>query len=514
MDLSFEKGWDFFINNSSIYASQIESIDWIKNINKEITSLENSINALGRNNQNTDIATLKGFAAEEWHAGTFNINAALNKSTNRATVLEGDRHILGSPDVRIDTKNGFIDNGLKYYKNGVKSAKAQSISFHERYMEYLSKGNDVSFKDYMKQNGFEKLDIDTILDDPLYKGQFRVIPSDQFKDAVEFLEEKIKSESVKRPEQVERYKDTLKMLKTKISDNEGNESIELSRKESEKLARLSKKDDFDAKEFGLSTEELISNEKIIKDSLKAGVNAAVLSMVLQLGPELYKTIEYLRQNGEIDIDQVKESGFKVINSGTESFIKGVISCAITMACESGKFGEQLKNPKYSPIISMATVLTINVIKDSFEVARGTMTKGTLVDNLVRDSISTATSLGLGVLGQHVIPVPVLGYLVGSFVGSIIGNYVFEGTKSMALSFCIENGCTLFGIVEQNYKLPEDVINQMGIETFDYEKIDYDKLESESFEFDKIDFDTVTPDSIDIHILRRGVIGVNIIGYTN
>jgi hypothetical protein len=163
---------------------------------------------------------------------------------------------------------------------------------------------------------------------------------------------------------------------------------------------------------------------------------------------------------------------------------------------------------------MATVLTINVIRDSFEVARGTMTKSTLVDNLVRDSISSTISMGIGIVGQHVIPVPVLGYLVGSFVGSIVGNYVFEGTKNMALSFCIENGCTLFGIVEQNYKLPEEIINQMGIKLFDYEKIDYEKIDSESFEFDRIDFDTIVPDSLDIHILRRGVIGVNIIGYTN
>ena len=51
---------------------------------------------------------------------------------------------------------------------------------------------------------------------------------------------KIAEEGSKRPEQVERYRETLKLLKDRISDNHGNESIPLSEEDAKKLAQLAK----------------------------------------------------------------------------------------------------------------------------------------------------------------------------------------------------------------------------------------------------------------------------------
>lgn len=57
--------------------------------------------------------------------------------------------------------------------------------------------------------------------------------------------------------------------------------------------------------------------------------------------------------------------------------------------------------------------------------------------------------------------------------------------------------TMFGLVEQDYTLPKEIIEQMGIETFEYESFQYDTFE---------------PDTLDITFLRRGVIGILKVGY--
>ena len=75
------------------------------------------------------IDTLKGDVAEFWHAGTFNINAAINSSKNRVQV---DRsHDFGSAD--ITGINFDAEFGLKYYKNGASSAEQQAKSIFQRF---------------------------------------------------------------------------------------------------------------------------------------------------------------------------------------------------------------------------------------------------------------------------------------------------------------------------------------------------------------------------------------------
>ena len=77
-----------------------------------------------------------------------------------------------------------------------------------------------------------------------------------------------------------------------------------------------------------------------------------------------------------------------------------------------------------------------------------------------------------------------------------------------MSFCIDTGFTMFGLVKQDYTLPEDVLEYIGIDVFQYEKF----LQKEGFaplNFNRRKFEA---DTLEIHILRRGVIGVSEIGY--
>lgn len=263
--------------------------------------------------------------------------------------------------------------------------------------------------------------------------------------------------------------------------------------------------------MGLTTEELIKYDYIIQQAFKAGLTAATISVVLKVAPEIIKAIDYLMKNGEINAEQFKKIGFASVTGGAEGFIRGSVSAAITASCKAGLLGEALKSVDPT-IVGTVTVLTMNVIKNAFQVALGKKTRTQLSGELVRDMYISACSLIGGGISQTFIEVPVLGYMIGSFVGSIIGSFTYNIGYKAVVSFCVDSGFTMFGLVEQDYTLPKEIIEQMGIETFEYESFQYDTFEPEGFSFDTFETDTFEPDTLDITFLRRGVIGVSKVGY--
>ena len=510
MTRGFSDGYNFFQKTAGAVVSSFEGGSfgtdraiYVGSVEDEITKLEDSINKFF--GDNTPIKQLKGDVAEFWHAGTFNINAATNESAHRALVDRSNE--FGSVDVSSNFGKSF---GLKYYSTAVDSAKQQAKSIFERFKEYEHNGGKDSLDKYLSDRHYTSEDV---LNDPIYSGQIRVIPTDQLKSAAKWLEDKIKTEGVKRPDQVKRYQDTLNLLRDRISDNDGNESIPLSKEDAEKLAGLAKEGKFNAKEFAdISAPELLNMEMLVKASLKAGMSAAVISLVLKVGPEIFKSVDYLIKNGEIEAEQFKKVGFAAVTGASEGFVRGSVAAAITTCCKAGAFGIALKeiNPG---VIGTIVAMTMNTMKNAYQVSIGKKTRTEMSTVLIRDMIVSASSLTLGAVGQVVLhELPVVGYLLGSFVGSVVGTFIYNAGYKAALSFCTETGVTLFGLVEQDYKLPDDIIKEMGLETFEFETFTTETFEPESFAFDTFETESIQPDSLGITMLRRGVIGVSKIGY--
>lgn len=107
----------------------------------------------------------------------------------------------------------------------------------------------------------------------------------------------------------------MKLLKDRISDNQGNESIPLSEEDAKKLAQLAKEGKINPEDWGLNTEELIRAEYILKQAFKAGLTAATISIVLRIAPEIVNAIKYLIENGEVDEEQFKKIGFAALKGG-------------------------------------------------------------------------------------------------------------------------------------------------------------------------------------------------------
>lgn len=523
MAIDFREGFDFFQKNAgSVFGAEMASEFGISTVNyvEELTTLEDSINAF--EGYHTPSAQLKGDVAEFWHAGTFNTNAALNDSANRAIVNRSND--FASVDVSLKSGEDF---SLKYDGSGIDSAKQQAASVFQRFKEYQSHGGKDTFDQYLSKRNYSD---ESVLNDPIYSGQFRVIPKDQMEEAANWLSRKIATESAKRPDQVERYQDTLNMLRNKLSDSNGNESIPLSKEEAQRLADLAKEGKFKAEDFGLTSQE----EMIVKEALKDGLTAAAITMILKVAPEIYRAIEYLIENGEVDSEQFKKIGFAAVSGAGEGFIRGTVAAAISYCCKTGMLGDPMKN--VSPgVIGVVVALTMNTMKNSFLVAIGKKSRNELSYELIRDMFvsggalagsllgKTAGATVGGVVGTYIggpagvvaaKTLSVVGSLLGSFIGSVAGTFAFNTVYKTAISFCVDTGITLFGIVDQDYKLPDDVIEQIGLATFDYEKFSQDTFEPDTFKFDSFDVETIVPENIGINVMRRGVIGVTKIGYVD
>ncbi len=500
--VGFAEGYEFFARHASESVGVDLSADYVNSVSSEIEAFVDGVSRF--KGVNTDIEQLKGDIAEFWHAGTFNMKAAAKGSSHRVKV---DRsHDFASPDITgVNFESEF---GLKFSKDPIKNAKDQSKSVFEAYSNYKSEGGKESFDEYLRNRGYQD---DSVIHDPIYSGQIRIIPANQLEKATKWLKRKIAEVETSRPEQAARYKETLALLDDRLRDNIGNESIPLTEEDAKKLAELAKKYGIDPSEWNLTTEELIKFEYLIKEAFKAGLTAAMITAVLRTAPEVVNAIKYLIDYGELNEEDFKHIGFAALNGGTEGFVRGAVSAAITTAIKSGKLGMVLKSVDPS-VIGVVTVIAFDAMKNAYKVACGEMSRYEMANELIRDMFVSTCALIAGGFTQSIISIPLLGFMIGNFAGSLVGSFAYSAAYKPVLSFCIDTGFTMFGLVNQDYQLPEDVLKEIGIEVFEYEKYEFERFEPIRFEYEHFEYERFEPIKIDVLFLRRGVIGINEVGY--
>jgi len=504
---SFKEGYDNFVRVNGANVGAVHGDVYVSNIENEIEKLREEIIALKDKKGNIKNDFLKGFAAEEWHEGTYNINSALEGKSVRINAPDDN----GIADI-------FLPDGekiqIKYYKTGGDSAKAQSISIYEHYKSNHPDSDltpEQIAEIYNKKHG-----TDLSPHDPYYSGQIRLIPIEQMEKAKDFLEKQISKESITRPELAKKYQEALDNLTDRVK-GDGVESIPLTEEESKELARLIKEGGFDPADFGISTEDLIDINYIMEQAFKAGLSAALVSLVLKVAPEICGIIYKLIQDGEIDADDFKRIGFAAVKGSADGYIRGTVAAALTISCRSGLLGSTLKaaNPT---VIGAVVALTMNTIQNACLMAFDKMNKFEFSERCAQDLIVTACALGMGYASAAALSTmftpatAVIGYMIGSFVGSVIGVFVYKGVYSCVLSYCVDSGCTFFGLVGQDYTLPLDVLKKLGIKVVEAKKVVPKQITIKRIEPRKIVPKLIEPQRVSITVLRRGVIGVNCIGY--
>lgn len=467
-------GWDFY---SKLVGSDIASRLGDAYVDKVESEIEKLVNELISLKSGQTDAQLGGFVAEHWHAGTFNINAIASGSTHRAFTL-------GS------TEYGSVDIGTNFGKNI--SSKYMSTAEQSLVQQALYNRN---------------------LEVPKYLGQERLIPSDQIEEASGIVTRRVAKNVLTRPEIAESYNDAGKNLIDRVSD--GNiESNPLTKKDSTDIARDIKNDELDVNKYGVNTENAIKTEYIIQNAIKAGATTAVITMALQVTPELIKVINHLVKTKQLDLQQVKKLGLTAITSSAEGFLRGSISCALLIAMESGKFGAMFKNVNPTVLASVVSIV-LETVKNSILVASGRMSKREMgmkfVDSVVISAgFMACMSIG-GKIGALIgFQAPIVGYIIGSLLGCTVAT-LYQIGKNKLISICIDTGFTCFGLVEQNYELPEEYIKELGIDIAIVNRAIVNTTHVNLVEVNRAELNQTKP-VIVYKTLKRGLIGVNKVGY--
>lgn len=472
-----QQGWAFATEILGADVAANMGASYVDAIEQAIKQLEDNIN--NHQYRNLGIGQLQGYVLEEWGSGTFNVDAAAADSADRAAVLHSTAK--DSVDIQLDSGKAY---SAKSYVTAEKTAKAQARFTPET-------GNSS------------------------YKGQGRLVPSDQLTDARAAAHREALRNQPIRSEVSEAYAETETELTDTIKNEEGISSRSASRKELEEIAKESKDKSFYAEEHGVSVESAIKTEYLLKQALKAGYTAAAVTVAVQLAPEIYKAIDFLIKHGELDVQQIKKMGTKGISAGAEGFLRGSVSSSLKIMCDAGVLGEAFKgiNPT---VLGTVVALVMQTVKNSILVAAGKMTTkqmgSAFVDTVV---VSGGYLIGAhigGIIGQSLgFELPVVGYLLGSLIGTSFCVLYNIGKKKL-ISFCVDTGFTCFGLVEQNYELPEEVMNELGVETIPIPRTQIDRVEIPRAHARTTDINKTDYETIDITVLRRGVIGVNRIGY--
>lgn len=495
-----KEGYTFAIKNQAAAYSAEAGREYVRHIQEAIDILTEDMNRF--KGFQTSSSMLQGDLAEFWHADTFNINAAINESSYKAYVNRS--HGLGSPDV---TLNDGTQIGLKYYYSAMASANAQAKSYFQRFCEYKASSGQttLTMDQYLTENGIKE---EVLRTDPIYSGQIRLIPSDQYEAAVEYLKWKIQKELMTRPEEAKRYQETLDLLTSNIKVSDGTKSVELSRETSQKMADLAKDGKFDPSEFGITTGELMIFSHALKEGVKAGTSAAVITMILKMAPHLYQCLEKLIRDGQLDEEKIYDLGFAALTGAGQGFMRGFVAGTIVTACKTGICGAALKSMNPS-IVGALTAIFIQSMEDSFRVVKGDMTQHEFVANLSKNIFVSSCGIGVG-FALSMITICPFAYLLGNFVGSFVGSFAYIAVDKAFISFAVYSGWTFFGVVKQNYILPDNVIEELGIDLFDYEKMFFEEYQFDKFNFEELSLDEYIPDFISI--IRRGVIGIHQVGY--
>ena len=473
----FQDGWEFSVKIMGVNFGSYMGENYVNAVEDAIKQLEDNIN--NHSYRNLEINKLQGFMQEEWHTGSFNVDAVASGSEYRAEAIHST--LKNSVDIQI-TRQGEVvaDYSAKSYADGAKSAVQQALLNPETRRAR-------------------------------YEGQDRLVPMDQLSDAKSEAHHRALNNQEKRPDVSEAYAETEQKLTDKLTSDDGTSSKPANRKDYERMASKSKSQTYSAKDDGVTVKDAIKSDYLLKQAFKAGYTTAAITVALQLAPEIFKAIDYLIKQGELNIDDLRESGKKGISAGAIGFIRGSIASSFMIMCQSGKLGETLKS--CSPgTLGLIVSLVMQTVENCILVALGKMTPRQMGDAFADMVVMSSGHILGGIIGQAIAPaLPVIGYMLGSLVGASCC-VVYNIVKKKLISFCVDTGFTCFGLVEQNYELPEELLNEHGVETISIPLIQIETVEISRASIDIVKIERTEYETIHFTVLRRGVIGVNKVGY--
>ncbi|MDP3277121.1 MAG: hypothetical protein Q8Q09_18155 [Deltaproteobacteria bacterium] len=370
-------------------ATQQGSMDganYADSVQQSIDACSRLLNEVAGRYRDNTLPSLKGFLAEAFHVGTFNVDATRQGLEGVHASLIGDN---GAIDLVVQTGSDSSPYQVKYWKSAADTAKEASH--------------------------------------PQYDGMGKIGPSDQIADAREEALRRATRIEGHRPEQAAHLRHTAEHISGRI-DAGGAHSRALSHEESMRLAREGRHGTVDVRDHGVTIDKMVEPLDVAREAAAAGVSAMALSAALAAAPHI---IDSLRKayNGDpararAALETAAREGVQGAGAG---FIRGAVAAGVQIACRTGALGEAARAATPG-IVGASTAVVLRALVDAYKLSQGQITAVQFADRTAGGCAAGMAGMYGAAAGQVLIPIPVVGALVGSFVGSTLGSLGYDGIK--------------------------------------------------------------------------------------
>lgn len=369
------------------FAGAVEAGKWVDGVESATDQAAADMRAIAAQYQGVDPHYLKGFLAEAWHAGTFNIDAARRQVEEHARRLA--LNLLGSPDIQVQGPSGSTDFQLKFYRSPEATAKA--------------------------------------LSEPQYGGHGKVAPSDQV-DGIRAAAEHLAAKNAPtRPAQSAQYADTRDHVSGVVSGDKA-ASDGLSHSDALAMAKEVKRGEFDPASHGLRIEDQVGFGDVAAQAAQAGAMAAMLGAGSAAVPYVARALKQLVQEGAVDPQLLRDGAWATAKGGAQGAVRGAVAAGIVAAAGAGMLGEAMKTVS-PPVIGAVVAVALSTAVDAVALHRGDITPEEFGRRMTTNSIVAAAGTAGAVAGQMLIPVPYLGAIIGGLVGSAVGSVAASGVSA-------------------------------------------------------------------------------------
>jgi len=355
---------DFLNLNSTI---GISSVMGEKTVNQWVGAADNFTQLMNDTIQrHGNNPNAHGFIAEAFHTGSYNYDSFLKNSSAKATI--GPPNHLTS-DVRVTDSTGQIhDHQLKYYKTP--NSTMNSIS------------------------------------DPKYDGVGKVVPQDQIND-IKYGAQKA-SENVRNIDQGNSYSQTAGNASDRIAvDNV--QSKPLSYDESRRIQNN-----------GFYTNQEVFkqfNSELLTKTLGGSLQASGIAILVSAG---FDTVGYYLKNKK-DIhsfeDFCKGAGKEIYSNRKKTITAGAtafVSYFSYSILRTGAFGLSTPVAANPALVGAITAFAIRTLVSFYDYKKGKITKSKFQNDTINGTVVTTGA----VLGSVLIPIPIIGTIVGTTVASL------------------------------------------------------------------------------------------------
>ena len=444
----------------------IATDDYVERVEEAIERFQNSVVSVTDNAKSIDFA--KGDAAEMWHAGTANIDAV--RQGLEPTAWAPRETVDHGPDVVFGGHERLDPAQLKYYSDAQASARAVS--------------------------------------EPGYEDMTKIIPADQVQKAHWWLTQRAERLQDSNPVESERLQHAADTLSDHLSRH-GVESLPLSESDSRGLVTDARDDgQLQLNDLGLTPDQVIELNDALRQTMEGGAEAAAVAAGIQIATYVVAAIQRAVDEGSLTSDDLLELAQGRGGAVAKSAFTGTMAGAFSLAAQSGALGDSatLIAPE---AISALVVLAVNSAILTYRASIGQIGWDTAGYQIAKGSTVIAGAITGGAIGTAILPG--IGTVVGSIIGGASVRIATNRSEHIAMALAVTNGWTYFGIVRQDYSVPERRLARMGWDTVDLDVggidgVDLDATDLEPMALDRSDLD----DSV--WYLRRGVIGVRTIGY--